>query len=196
MCPEPSTKQLTQTLYPDRDGPFPIIRYSTKGPRRRIQKCSSVILAFPPTLSALQAAHLDLSPAERHVFGPVGVNDYYSGATRVQTLFSLVLRVVSLSPITPLDATGEPVAFPRISPASDVATAWSRGPYRGQQTLEQAKELLKATLSKLNRDPLVADATATLVTNAVVLVFRKWGYSPHFDTERLACEWYEKFNKL
>lgn len=161
-----------------------------------MQKCPSVTLAFPPALSALRAAHLDLSPAERHVFGPVGVNDHYSGATRVQTLFSLVFRVESPSPTTPPDATGEPVAFLRLSPASDVAATWSWGPYRGQQTLEQAKGLLKAALSKLNRDPRVADAMATLVTDADVLAFRKWDYFPHFDTERLAGRWYEKFNKL
>jgi len=63
-----------------------------------------------PTCSlTLQADHLDLSPAERHVFGPVGVNDYYSGATRVQTLFSLVFRIESPSPTTLPDATGEPL---------------------------------------------------------------------------------------
>lgn len=130
------------------------------------------------------------------MFGPVDVNDRYLGATRVQTLFSLAFRVESPSPTTPPDATGEPVAFLRLSPASDVATTWSWGPYRGQQTLEQAKELLNAALSGLNKDPRVADATATLVTDADVLAFRKWGYFPHFDTERLAGGWYEKFNKV
>ena len=105
------------------------------------------------------------------MFGPVGVNDYYSGTARVQTLFGLVSRVESPSPITPPDTTGEPVAFLRLSPASDVATTWSWGLYRGQQTLEQAKEPLEATLPKLNEDPRVADATATLVTDADVLAF-------------------------
>jgi hypothetical protein len=124
------------------------------------------------------------------------VNDYCSGATRVQTLFSLIFRVESPSPTTPPDATGEPVAFLRLSPACDVAATWSWGPYRGQQTLEQAKELLKAALSKLNKDPRVADATATLVTDADVLAFRKWGCFPDLDTAQLAGGWYEKFNKL
>ena len=97
--------------------------------------------------------------------------------------FSLIFRAESPSPITPPDTTGEPVAFLRLSPASDVATTWSRGPYQGQQTLERAKELLKATLSELNKDSRVADRTAALVTDADVLAFREWDYFPRFDTE-------------
>ena len=137
-----------------------------------------------------------MSPAEQRVCGPVGVNDYYSGAVHVQTPFSLVFSVEGPSPITPPDETGEPVTFLRLSLASDVAMTWSWGPYWGKQTLEQAKELLKATLSKLNVDPRVVDVTAMLVTDADVLALRKWDYFPHFDTEQLAGEWYEKFNKL
>ena len=116
------------------------------------------------------------------MFGPVSVNNYYSGAVCIQTPFGLVFRVERPSPITPPNATGEPVAFLRLLSASDVATTWSRGPYQGQQTLEQARELLKATLSELNKDPRVADGTAALVTDVDVLAFREWDYFPRFDS--------------
>jgi hypothetical protein len=72
----------------DRSGTHPIITYHNlreSNPRIRAQPCSAVVLAFPPTLSALQYAGLDLTEDERRVFAPVGIHSFYSAAVQMKT---------------------------------------------------------------------------------------------------------------
>jgi hypothetical protein len=194
----------------DRSGPNPILRYHDPAPHdyhnhtepchhpshHKIQICHSLILAFPPTYNALDAAKLDISVAEAEAFGPVGVNTYYSGAVRTRTPYGLAFRIAQASPFLPPDASGQPVTFIKLSPYSNVATTWSWGPYRVPQTIAQAKELLKCTLSKLNKDPRNATDVAVPIKDSDVVGFRKWDYFPHYDTEQLSCGWYDKFNRL
>ncbi|KAF2805484.1 FAD/NAD(P)-binding domain-containing protein [Mytilinidion resinicola] len=208
-----STTQIhlnTTIEWIDRSGSTPVLRYHDPHPETyhnhtepcqhpshtKIQVCSSLIMAFPPTLKALEGAHLDISTEEQRAFGPVGVNTYYSGAVRTRTPYGLAFRIDQTTPFTPPDADGEPVTLIKISPYSDVATTWSWGAYRVPQTIQQAKELLKCTLSKINKDPRNATDVAVPVTDADVVGFRKWDYFPHYDTEQLVVGAYDKFNAL
>jgi hypothetical protein len=156
------------------------------------QHCSALTLAFPPTLSALKAANLDLSPNEEVVFSPVGINNYYSSAVRIK-MPSGIFEAESTAPYIPPDADGEPVAFLHLWNGSEIATTYSWGAYRGNQTANEARELLKSTLSKVNRN---LNPGAGPITNEDVLSFLKHDYFPHFDPEQLAAGWYDKFNAL
>jgi hypothetical protein len=183
------------------------------------QKCSKLVLAFPPVIHALQAANLDISDREKIVFGPVGTIQYWSGAVRVatpfpdifggflkQTFFAKVdefLGRVGLQgpsfveyiPWLPKPA-GQPVAWVRLYNASNVATTWSWGKYRSHQTLAETKTLLKQVISEFNKDPTDTSAVPVPVTDADVMDFRAWDYFPHFDKDQLDNGYYEKFNSL
>lgn len=108
----------------------------------------------------------------------------------------LSFGALSSAPNIPTDAFGEPVAFLKLFTASDIASTWSWGKYRGDTSYQQAKKLLKETLSRLNKDPRDANAVAKKVTDQDVLGFRKTDYFPHFDSQQLKEGWYEKFNEL
>jgi hypothetical protein len=170
-------------------------------------------------MHALQAANLDISPAEKTVFGPVGIIKYWSGAVKVatpfadifagflqETFFTIIDKFLSglgfgditfgeFIPWLP-KAAGQPVAFIRLFNASDVATTWSWGAYKGDQTLAQAKTLLEQVISKINKDPAIASAKPVPITDADVKDFREWDYFPHFDKAQLDQGYYEKFNAL
>src|SRR5882762_6657916 len=73
-------------LITDRSGGIPVVTYSDpsqNGPAT--QKCSRLVLAFPPVLHALQAANLDIDHTEKKIFTPVGIIKYWSGAVEVAT---------------------------------------------------------------------------------------------------------------
>ena len=180
----------------DRSGSQPVIQYINSSSNGvQAQQCSALILAFPPTLSALYTANLDVSAHEQTVFGPVGLSAYFSSAIRLITP-PYFFEAESVAPSVPVDADGEPVAFLQLFPSSNIATAWSWGPYRGNLTADQAKTLLKETLSKVNKDPTNASAVPQPVTDADILGFQQNEYFPHFDSQQLAGGWYEKFNAL
>jgi hypothetical protein len=188
---------LIDFFFADRSGPQPVIQYSNSGSNvAQAQKCSALILAFPPTLSALYAANLDVSANEETVFGPVGLTAYFSSAVRLITPPDFLFNAESIAPNVPPDADGEPVAFLQLFSTSNIATVWSWGPYRGNLTADQATTLLKETLSRVNKDPRNASAVPQPVTNADILGFQQNEYFPHFDSQQLAGGWYEKFNAL
>ncbi|KAJ7491805.1 FAD/NAD-P-binding domain-containing protein [Mycena galericulata] len=185
----------------DRSGSSPVITYYVDGPSPSLstQTCSKLVLAFPPVLSALHAANLDLTQSEEIIFSPVGIIKYWSGAVRVATpnglafggflratLLALVekflgthfLSFLEFVPWLP-EAAGEPVALLRLFNESDIATTWSWGKYRGSQTLAEAKALLEEVISKINKDPRVFGATPQPVTDA-----------------NLEAGYYDKFNAL
>jgi hypothetical protein len=191
------------------------------GPNQTIpaaQNCSKLVLAFPPVIHALQASTLDISHDENTVFGPVGITKYWSGAVKVatpfpdifagflQSFFAIIDKFLSglgLGDITLAElipglptAAGQPVGFLRLFNASDIATTYSWGAYRGDQTLAQAKALLEQVLSKLNKDPTNKSAKSVPVTEGDVKDFREWDYFPHFDKAQLDQGYYDKFNAL
>lgn len=156
------------------------------------QKCSSLILAFPPTIPALQAAGLTLSPNETEVFSPIGLIAYYSGIVNIKSPPGNY-EALSPAPWLPPPAAGEPVAFIHLWPESTTALTYSWGAYRGSQTVSAARALLESTLSAVNRNlnPGSGDLNA-----GDVLAFVPHDYFPHFDGPQLAAGFYDKFNRL
>ncbi|ORX98949.1 hypothetical protein BCR34DRAFT_606767 [Clohesyomyces aquaticus] len=183
----------------ERGGDHPIIRYSQLINNHRHyghQECSSLIMAFPPTLDNLRTAGLDISDEEDEVFAPVGIHNYFSSAVNLKLPFGVSYIQNSSSRTVPPPNDGEPVAVLRLSPNSTVSTAWSWGPYREFESEASAYNLLKSTLSKVNKDPRDVNAMSVELQSADIRAFRKWDYFPHFDTEQLKCGWYDKLNKL
>ena len=182
------------------------------------QKCSKLVLAFPPVLHALQAANFDIDHEEKKIFSTVGIIKYWSGAVRVATpygdIFAGFLHETFLGIIEKFinhlgghisfadyipwlpKAAGEPVAYLRIFNESDIATTWSWGKYKSDQTLDEAKSLLKGVISKFNKDPEDPNAKLEPITDADVRDFREWDYFPHFDRKQLDHGFYAKFNAL
>jgi hypothetical protein len=204
----------------DRSGGYPVITYNDPAQTSpAAQNCSKLVLAFPPVMHALQAANLDISADENTVFGPVGIIKYWSGAVSVatpfadifagflqETFFAIIdkfLNGLGFSDVTfaefipwlPTPA-GQPVAWIRLFNESNVATTWSWGKYRSDQTLAEAKSLLIEVISKLNKDPADTSAVPTPITDANVKDFREWDYFPHFDKAQLDQGYYDKFNAL
>lgn len=182
------------------------------------QRCSKLVLAFPPVMHALEAANLDIDHDEKTIFDPVGIIQYWSGAVSVATPFgdifagflhktflSIVDRFIDefggdvtfgeYIPWLP-KAAGEPVAYIRLFNDSDAATTWSWGKYKTNQSLAEAKSILKEVLSKFNKDPDDENAKPKPITDADVKDFRQWDYFPHFDRPQLDRGFYAKFNAL
>ena len=204
--------------YIDRSGDFPVLSYTDPSHGPSTQKCHKLVLAFPPVIHALNAANLDLDQTETAIFSPVGIIKYWSSTTHVNTpygdmflgflnknllaIFSNVVKGLGGTdtfreyiPWLP-KAAGEPVAYLRIFPESDIATTWSWGEYRSNQTLGEAKSLLKEVLSKINKDPQDPNAKPKPITDADVVDFREWDYFPHFDGQELDQDFYARFNEL
>jgi hypothetical protein len=203
----------------DRSSGFPIISYNDPSQKGlSTQSCSKLFLAFPPVMHALQAANFDIDDDEKTVFSPVGIIKYWSGAVSVATpygdIFAGFLHKTFLSIVDKFidglggnisfgeyipwlpKAAGEPVAYIRLFNESNVATTWSWGKYKSDQTLDEAKSLLKTVLSKFNKDPEDPKAKPIPITDADVKDFRQWDYFPHFDRKQLDQGYYVKFNAL
>ncbi|THG93537.1 hypothetical protein EW026_g7723 [Hermanssonia centrifuga] len=174
----------------DRSGNYPIITYTDTTTRSVTQKCSKIVLAFPPVMHALEAAHLDLSPEESAVFSPIGTTQYWSGAVNVATGNNAAFSAIAFEP------AGQPSAFLPLFNSSSIASSWSWGQYRGSQTVDEAKQLLVSTISKFNKDPNNATALPRPITPEDVRDFKAWDYFPHYDTAQLNEGFYSKFNML
>ena len=154
-------------------------------------------MAFPPTLTALRAAGVTLSVNEIKVFTPIQITDYFSGAVQMSEVPRReAYHALSTSLDVPPDAAAEPVAFISLHDSSDVATTWSWGALGACHTYQQAYNLLKAVLSRVNKDPQDTAASGVAVTDADVKAFSKTDYFPRFGQQALAGGWYEKFNRL
>lgn len=174
----------------DRSGDHPVITYTNQTGSTASQSCSKLILAFPPVMHALQAANLDISADETIVFSPVGITEYWSGAVSVAAPGGFRYEAETY------EAVGQPSAFVRLFNESSVATTWSWGKYRGSRTMEEARILLKETLSKVNKDPRNATELPRPVTDDDVKEFQKWDYFAHYDPRELRAGFYGKFNAL
>jgi hypothetical protein len=183
----------------DRSGSQPVIKFADGGYKRHAQssqKCSSIILAFPPTTENLKNAGLDITPAESAVFKLVGVNNYFAAAVKLLLPYNVSYIGSSKSPAVPPPNEGEPVALLDLQPTSRIATSWSWGPYRQFQSEADARRLLQTTLSKINKDPRKVNAMSVQVTNSDIRAFRKWDYFPRFDGPDLKNDAYAKYNAL
>lgn len=182
----------------DRSGSSPIITYTAANSTgSTTQNCSSLILAFPPDLPALQAANLDVTEEETTVFSPIGTTNYYAGAVSLNnTARQKLYEAASPSPALPPPASGEPVAFLQLWNSSAIATTWSWDAYRQPSNISKARALLKSTLSKVNKDPTNPNAVPTPITDDNVKAFIKADYFPHYDSAQLAAGYYNLFDQL
>jgi hypothetical protein len=183
----------------DRTGNNPVIKYTE--PHGNFykwgkQECDSLIFAFPPTIENLERAGLDITEEEHDVFQDVTVNNYYSSAVALELPFGVSYIANSSDPSIPPPNDGEPVAVLRLNAQSNVSVAWSWGPDKEFQAESTAKDLLNSTLSRINKDPRNANATAQPLCAADIREFRKWDYFPHFESEPLRNGAYAKLNRL
>lgn len=153
-------------------------------------------MAFPPTIDNLDQAGIDLTAAEQEVFGPVGVHNYFSASVKFMLPYGVSYIENSTGFGEPPPDDGEPVALLQFYPTGDIATAWSWGPYREFLSEEDAREILRTTLSRINKDPRDVSAMSVPVTEMDIREFRKWDYFPHYDTPALQDGVYAKFNAL
>jgi hypothetical protein len=167
-------------------------------------------------MHALTAANLDLDQRETTIFSSVVTTKYWSGAVHVNTpygdIFSgflnpkfteIISKIIGGScgtttlaqfiPWLPI-ATGGPATFLQIFPQSGVASTWSWG--KSSQTLGEAKSILMAVMSKLNRDPRDLKAKPRPITATDIRDFREWDYFPHVNGHELDNGFYESFNAL
>jgi hypothetical protein len=181
----------------DRSGSQPVVKFSKQGGSQSQQTCSAIILAFPPTSVNLQAAGLDITPTENDLFSEVVVNNYFSSAVTMVALPDGVSYIAnSSSPGVPPPNDGEPVALLDLQDNSSIVTAWSWGPLGVYESEESAYQLLKSTVSKLNKDPRNATAVPIPISDQDIKAFRKWDYFPRFNTTDLANNAYTKLNAL
>ncbi|KAM7215995.1 FAD/NAD(P)-binding domain containing protein [Rhypophila decipiens] len=185
----------------DRTGSHPIISYypssSSSVPKSKTQSCSSIILAFPPTLKSLLNAGLSLSPAEQEVFSPVGTNTFFSGAVRMSTPHSMTLGLASSHPMLPPDpSNGDPVVAVKLHSDLEIAITSSWGPYRGNVTKSEAYSRLKSTLSKFNKDPRDGGSLGKEIRDQDVLAFQENEYFAHYDERELREGFYARFEGL
>jgi hypothetical protein len=157
-----------------------------------------VILAFPPTISALSKANLRLTSAEKDLFSNVLTNSYFASAVKMDHLSRNVsLRHVLPNPITPYETEGQPVYLARIHSDTDILTVWSMDERGQSDSVQAARGFLPEVLSKLNRNLSDSAQQGQEVTNRDVLAFSgDVDYFPHIGTEALLDGWYEKYNKL
>ncbi|SPN99731.1 uncharacterized protein DNG_02582 [Cephalotrichum gorgonifer] len=178
---------------------YPTISYRKKGSRRTYtQKCSDLVLAFPPTIKALEAANLDLTAEEEDLFGDVVVHNYFSSAVQMDQLPEDVsFWFEKPDPFTPVAPEGQPIYFQILHPGSGIASVYSWDRTDISPDPEKAKKLLIETLSKFNKDPRNAQQESVPVTEEDVL---GWSgvvdYFPHLNTAALEAGWYDRFNKI
>ena len=183
----------------DRSGSTPRITYrpgADSAPQE--QNCSTLVLAFPPTLAALSAAGLDLAPDEAAVFGAIALTAYFSGAVAIPNVPPLTAFAADRpAPDLPPPADGQPVTFIRLFPDSPIATSWSwANGAAANISVDAARTLLAQTLGRLDRDPATAGGAPPPQGDADVRAFRGWDYFPHFESPQLADGWYARLAAL
>ena len=183
----------------DRSGRNPVIKYTTATDdfyKWEQQECSSLIMAFPPTIENLERAGLDITQDENDVFKNVEVHNYFSSAVEFELPFGVSYIEQSANAAVPPPNNGEPVAVLRLSEQSNVSTSWSWGPNNVYYPIESAYALLKSSMSEINKDPRNATEAPETITDDDVKAFRKWDYMPHFNTGPLEDGVYAKLDKL
>ncbi|KAF7367885.1 FAD/NAD(P)-binding domain-containing protein [Mycena sanguinolenta] len=182
----------------DRSKARPVITYSVNGTKSKTQSCTSLILAFPPTVKLLEEANLHLTAAEKDLFSSVQLTNYWSGAVSMDIPAAQGWYANSSNPALPPQPEGQPVGFIRLYNQSDVVTTWSWGASNVSYTNEEAYDLLVSTLSRINyADPSNLTAAAAVpITDDDVKAFRFNEYFPHVSGAELAAGWYQRFAKL
>ncbi|PKS11609.1 hypothetical protein jhhlp_001759 [Lomentospora prolificans] len=176
---------------------FPIVIHRKKGAWiPSIQVCSDLILAFPPSIQALQSAGLFLSAEEEALFSAVTVVKYYASAVVMgglpPGLSFLPLTKDLFSPVIP---EGQPIFFTELHPGSGVSNVWSWDDATSNPT--DVRRLLRETLSKFNKDPTNATQKSIPVKDSDIIGFHDVvDYFPHVGVDEIANGWYARFNAL
>jgi len=164
----------------------------------RIQTCSDLILAFPPTVEALEGAGLILSREEEDLFSAVRVVNYFSSAVKMRQLPGNVsFSPLKTDPFTPVAPEGQPIFFTALHPGSGVANVWSWDADDATKDISRVRRLLTETLSKYNKDPKDTAQKPTPVRDKDVIGFSAvTDYFPHVGPAELDGGWYARFNAL
>lgn len=179
----------------DRTGASPVITYNLNSSYAQTQACSALIMAFPPTTSALRASNLVLTSSEQSLFSEVQLINYFSGAVSTVLPPDDLFYANSSSPLLPPDASGEPVGILRFFAESNITTTWSWGAWGKNYTLEEGRTLLIETLSRINKDPNEAGSRPVPIQDADVKGFLKHDYFPQVSGAALARGWYRELDR-
>lgn len=180
----------------DRSGKYPVVRYTAPNYAWGTQECSSLIMAFPPTIENLERTSLDLTQEETAVFKDVLVHNYFSSAVELALPFGVSYIAQADNITVPPPNNGQPIAILRLDERSNISTSWSWGADRECVPEGATRQLLQTTLAKINRDPRNVTAQSQEFVSEDIRAFRKWDYFPHFDTEPIRKDAYAKLNKL
>ncbi|PSR82344.1 hypothetical protein PHLCEN_2v6087 [Hermanssonia centrifuga] len=173
----------------DRSGDAPTVSYTTSDGSKGTQTCDKLVLAFPPLVDNLEAANLELSDSEYSVFGPVRTTEYWGGAVRVATPVGYGYSAETFEP------NGRPSAFMRLFANSDVATSWSWGTTGGGLTQQEAKQLLRETISPFNKNPHDTSPPQE-ITDEHIHGFSATDYFPRYEPAELRAGYFKKFGEL
>ncbi|KAM0259918.1 hypothetical protein ACHAPA_010525 [Fusarium lateritium] len=179
-------------------GRQPSIQYrGGKGRYANTQLCSEVIIAFPPTSTALKESGLVLSAAERTLFSQVDVNGYFSSAVRMDKLGdNLTVSQVLPNPLEPFKPEGQPVYLTPLHPESDIVSVYSADD-PAHPSASRVKGHLIRDLSKINKNLDNVHAQGEKVVAADIRAFSgQIDYFPHVGPKALANGWYKRFNDL
>ncbi|KAL4778173.1 hypothetical protein BJX76DRAFT_362985 [Aspergillus varians] len=185
----------------DRSGDSVNVHYSSDSKAQHphgnpsLQRCSDVIIAFPPTINSLQYAGLELSPAESTVFSAVETSNYFAIAVRLDIPRMSSFNVASVSPNISADIAGEPVFVQNMYNNSDVAVTYSLALH--SQSTDQVTDISLQSLSRINRDPREAGFNPTPVRESDITALRHYpAHYPHFNATALQEGWYERFSNI
>lgn len=176
-------------------GDVPSIRYNDVSQNQKTQMCSDIILAFPPTTSALKAANFAPSPVEVGLFNQVTTNNYFASTVRMDQLppENITFTQALPGPITPFVPEGQPVYFLPLHPTSIASVYSAGGP---GATDDQIKGQLVQDLSKFNKDPQNAQQASAAISAQDVLAFSgQIDYFPRVTTASLQGGWYKTFEE-
>jgi hypothetical protein len=179
----------------DRTGASPVITYSLESGYAQTQACSALIIAFPPTISALEASNLVLTSEETSLFSEVQLINYFSGAVSMIIPPDDLFYANSSSPLLPPPASGEPVGVLRFFAESNITTTWSWGGFGEEYTLEQGQALLIETLSRINKAPNDAGSQPAPIQDSDIKRFMKHDYFPQVSGAALARGWYQELDR-
>ncbi|KIK57478.1 hypothetical protein GYMLUDRAFT_172661 [Collybiopsis luxurians FD-317 M1] len=183
----------------DRSSDYPVVNYNAPGENSpKTQTCSSLVIAFPPTPRALNAAGLDFSGQEADVFSNVGVTAYWAAAFEMDLPYPYAFLK------TPATPNFRPIAMLRYFNESTISTAYSFGPSPYNETSaasdEQVKQLLVSSANKLGEglaQNQVANVQAPItITETDVELLTCQDHFPHVLTEALQGGFYSKYNAL
>ncbi|KAJ2904278.1 diapophytoene desaturase [Zalerion maritima] len=170
---------------------------------RETQPCSSVIMAFPPLVDALESAGLSLTEAESTLFSHVSKIDYFASAVRVPRLpGNTSFFSAPVSRVAPVVPEGQPVGFVPLHPGSGIASVWSHDRHALPSPAAErsrVRSLLVDTMTGYNKpDPADASAAGDQVAPGDIVAWSgDIDYFPHVRSgEALRAGFYRSLQDM